>query len=108
MAKKKPIQEEPEIQAQSSKPGSNIEPELKRFEKQVNELLKVLESVDLMTIDDMEDRLKAAQAKLKIQLDLPKVLSALDDLRNKAKLRAEDVKGNKSLSPLEDGTLDDD
>ena len=84
---------------------SLVDPELQRFSTQVNELLTSLESVDLMKIKDPEERLKATKAKIDIQLKLPLLISALDDLRNRAKLKAENIKGNKNISLLESGQL---
>ncbi len=86
---------------------SLIASELERFQRQVNEILAAMESINLLSITEVEDRLSATKTKLEIGLKLPMLLTALDDLKNRAKLKSEDIKGNKSLSPLEDGTLDD-
>ena len=93
------------VQLSSGEP-SLIEVELARFSKQVNELLTSLESVNLMTIKDPEERLKATKSKMDIELKLPVLLASLDELRNKAKLKAENIKGNKNISLLESGALD--
>lgn len=101
MTSRKKKQEQPEEVSQ-------IAPELDRFHRQVNEILTSMESINLLAIPEQDDRLSATKVKLDIGLKLPQLLQSLDDLRNRAKLRAEDIKGKKSLSPLEDGTLDDD
>lgn len=84
---------------------SLIDAELHRFSNQVNEILLSMESINLLTIQDPEERLKATNTKLGIGLKLPLLISALDDLRNKAKLKAEDIKGSKDISLLESGIL---
>lgn len=96
-----------EIQDQVNEEVSLIAPELERFQKQVNEILASMESINLLAITETEDKLAATKTKLDISLKLPQLLSALDDLKNRAKIKGEDIKGNKTLSPLEDGTLDD-
>lgn len=85
--------------------SSLINPELIRFTNQVNEILAAMESINLLKIEDIDERLKSTKTKLEIGLKLPILLGALDDLRNKAKLKAEDVKGNKNISLLESGAL---
>lgn len=86
---------------------SLIDSELARYEKQVKEIQDALESIKLMEIEDAEERLKAIIAKQNAMLKLPSLLNSLEELRSKHKLKSEDVKGNRFLSPLEDGTLDD-
>lgn len=88
--------------------SSLISKELIKFEKQVAEIQDALESINLKSIEDIEERLKAINSKIAAQLKLPQLLSALEDLKNKHQVRADAIKGNKSFSPLEDGTLDDD
>ena len=97
-----------ELQASPAKDNvTQVDAELKRLEAQVNELLEVLESIVLKDIPDIEDRLKAAEGKRKLIEGIPKLVQELDNLRNRHKVKADDVRGNKVLSPLEDGSLDD-
>lgn len=86
---------------------SLISIELKKFETQIAEIQDALASISLKGIEDTEALLKAINGKIAAQLKLPALLSALEDLKNKHKIRIDAVKGNKSFSPLEDGTLDD-
>lgn len=84
---------------------SLIEEELKAFTAQVNEILAAMKSIRLLQMEDDEARLKAIQTKVNISLKLPELLSALDDLRNKAKLKTESIRGSKNISLLESGAL---
>lgn len=84
---------------------SLIHKELQRFEKEVESILKSIESIDLLTIEDTEERLKATNMKVTISIKLPQLLASLDDLRNKAKLKTEQIKGNKDISLWESGAL---
>jgi hypothetical protein len=86
---------------------SLISIELRKFELQIAEIQDALASIKLSGIEDVEEKLKAINSKIAAQLKLPALLSALEDLKNKHKIRIDAVKGNKSFSPLEDGTLDD-
>ena len=86
---------------------SPIAKELARFQRQIDEIQDALEAVKLSDIDDPEAKLKAIIAKQNAMLKLPQLLSDLEMLKNKHKVKTDDVKGNKSLSPLEDGTLDE-
>ncbi len=83
-----------------------IEPELKKFEKQLSEIDTALDSVNPMAVLDMEERLKLVDLKIRIMGKKPILLAALDSLRTKDKLKVEQIKGNKDISPLEDGSLD--
>lgn len=84
---------------------SLIEKELKRFEKQIEDIYKGIESINLIDIEDIETRLRAAVAKQNALKGLPVLLAQLEELRNK-KLKQDDIKGSTILSPLDDGTLD--
>lgn len=86
---------------------SLIAKEIRKFEDQIAEIQDALASIKLSGIDDVEEKLKAINSKIAAQLKLPALLGALEDLKNKHKVRIDAVKGNKSFSPLEDGTLDD-
>lgn len=91
---------------------SIIEVELKKYENQVNEIYDILNDIKLKEIDDIEDRLKATSQKMKILEQLPSLLEKLEILRNKDKERKNEInkkniKGNKDLSLLEMGTLDE-
>lgn len=85
---------------------SLIKTELKLLEGEIEEIFKVLNSIDPMTIDDIEERLKALKLKMDIQLKLPTMLNSLDNLRNKERIKAESIIGGRDMSPLEDGLLD--
>lgn len=98
----------PEIIEEKVEEESLIAKEVRKFEQQVAEIQDALESISLKGIADVEERLKAINSKITAQLKLPQLLNALDELKNKDKIRKEAIKGNKSFSPLEDGTLDDD
>lgn len=99
------IIESPEDESDEDK--SLISVELRKFEQQIAEIQDALASIKLSGIDDVEEKLKAINSKIAAQLKLPQLLTALEDLKNKHKIRIDAVKGNKSFSPLEDGTLDD-
>lgn len=86
---------------------SLIAKEIRKFEDQIAEIQDALASIKLSGIEDVEEKLKAINSKIAAQLKLPQLLTALEDLKNKHKVRIDAVKGNKSFSPLEDGTLDD-
>lgn len=90
-----------------SKEVSIIAFELKRFENQIREIQDSLESILLADIEDIEERLRAIEKKTVVMLKLPTLLSALKELRTEDVLKAENIRGNKSISPLEDGSLDD-
>jgi len=94
-----------EVVSQPNEEVSLIARELEKFQKQVEEIQSALESINLMTIEDVEERLKAINAKVTIGLKVPQLLAALDDLKNRAKLKSEDIKGSKDISPLEGGML---
>lgn len=100
------VKESKVVPITNEEPISLIKKELDRFQKQVDELFQVLESVVLLEIEDPEDRLKAADGKLKIQKQLPQLLLELDNLKNREQTKSEDVRGSASLSPLENGLLD--
>jgi hypothetical protein len=85
---------------------SNIALELERYEKQIKEIQDALESIKLLEIEDLEERLKAIIAKENALKNLGPLIDQLDVLRNKNKIKQDDIKGSKNLSPLEDGTLD--
>lgn len=86
---------------------SLIAKELARFEDQIKELQDELAGIKLKDIIDPEDKLKAMMGKANLMLKIPLLLDELERLRNKSKIKTDDIKGNKSLSPLEDGTLDE-
>jgi predicted nucleic acid-binding Zn-ribbon protein len=86
---------------------SPINKELARFEGQIKEMQDAIESVKLKSITDPEDLLKAITAKAKAMQLIPALLDELERMRNKSKVKTDDIKGNKTLSPLEDGTLDE-
>lgn len=105
MAKKKQqVVVSPVTQAHSNG-TSLIESELQRFSRQVDEIFAALESVNLLAIEDANDRLKATKEKLALELKMPILLTALDDLRNRDKLKSESIKGNKDISLLESGEI---
>ena len=85
---------------------SLVSKELSRYQKQIDELFEALESIKLKDIVDAEDKLKAALGKQNLMLKLPLLIAELDNLKNRNKIKTDDIKGNKSMSPLEDGTLD--
>lgn len=91
--------------AQTNEEVSLIQEELGRFQKEVNSILTAMESINLMAIEDHEARLKSINTKVMIGIKLPQLLSALDDLKNKAKLKVESIKGSKDISLLESGQL---
>lgn len=99
-------QSKKEVNQQPNEEVSLIARELEKFQKQIEEIQSALESINLMTIEDVEERLKAINAKVMIGLKMPQLLAALDDLKNRAKLKSEDIKGSKDISPLEGGMLD--
>lgn len=86
--------------------ASLISRELSRYQAQIDELYDALESIKLKDILDPEDMLKAALGKQNLLLKLPLLIAELDNLKNRNKIKTDDIKGNKTLSPLEDGTLD--
>lgn len=88
-------------------PKSQIAKELERYQRQVDELFEALEAIDLKKIEDPEDKLKAAKGKQDLMLKMPLLIAELDNLKNRNKVKTDDIKGNKVLSPLEDGTLDE-
>lgn len=90
----------------NSEDVSLIDRELTRYSAQVNEILASLESINLLSIQDPEDRLKATISKQNVALKLPILLQGLDDLRTKAKLKSEDIRGSKNISLLESGALE--
>lgn len=93
---------------QGDAPKSQIAKELQRYQRQVDELFEALEAIDLKKIEDPEDKLKAAKGKQDLMLKMPILIAELDNLKNRNKVKTDDIKGNKVLSPFEDGTLDDD
>jgi hypothetical protein len=95
------------IEIEGVEETSLIAKEIRKFEDQIAEIQDALASIKLSGITEVEDKLKAINSKIVAQLKLPALLSALEDLKNKHKVRIDAVKGNKSFSPLEDGTLDD-
>lgn len=99
---RKPVVEIPVV---LNEPISLIQQELDRFQNQVNDILAAMESINLVSIQDAEERLKATNTKVMISLKLPQLLASLDDLKNRAKLKSEDIKGSKDISPLEGGML---
>lgn len=86
--------------------GGLISSELKKFELEIQEIQEALSSIKLKDIVNPEEKLKAINAKITAQLKLPSLLSALEELRNKHRIRVDAIKGDKVLSPLEDGLLD--
>jgi hypothetical protein len=93
--------------SEEKKKVSNIAKELKRLESQIEDIYQGLESIVLKDIEEPEARIRAATAKAGALKLIPVLLTALDDLRNKNKLKQDDIKGSASLSPLDDGTLND-
>ena len=91
---------------EDSEEETNIDPELAKYEKQINEIYTVLESINPLAILDTEERLKATKLKMEILTKMEIPLGILDRLRSKDKLKTEQIKGNKDISPLEDGSLD--
>lgn len=86
-------------------PESSISNELRRHEATIREIQDSIDSVKLLQIEDAEDRLKATIAKQTALKNMGPLLKDLEDMRNRNKVNLDDVKGNKSLSPLENGTL---
>lgn len=95
-------EEKPEEEEQSL-----ISVEIKKFELQIAEIQDAIASIKLKDIEEPEALLKAINGKIAAQLKLPQLLTALEDLKNKQKVRIDAIKGNKSFSPLESGDLDD-
>ncbi len=83
-----------------------IDHELLKFELQVKEIQDALETIKFDLILDVEDRLKAINSKIVALTKLGPLLTLLEDLRTKAKTKADQVKGGRDLSPLEDGSLE--
>lgn len=83
-----------------------IDPELAKYEKQIREIDVVLDSINPLTIEDTEERLKALKLKMEILVKKEPLMDALNRLREKDKLKTDQIKGNKNISPLEDGSLD--
>ena len=79
--------------------------ELQRYEKQIKEIQDSLESINLLEIEDIEERLKSTMTKENILKNLAPLLVILRDLKADAKVKNGDIKGSKNLSPLEDGSL---
>lgn len=86
---------------------SLIEPELRRYEEQIHQIYQVLDSVNPLAIQDIEERLKSVKLKADLLVKLPTLLKSLEDLRERNKLKSEQIRGARDVSPLEDGTLDD-
>lgn len=74
--------------------------ELEKFEIQINEIEKSLESIKLFDIEDPEDRLKATIAKQSALKNHAGLLDALYDLRKKDQ-EVKEKSDNSKLSPLE-------
>lgn len=92
--------------AQNFEDGDSlISKELARFEFQLNEQFAVLESIDLMDILDVEDKLKASKLKIDLLQKLPALMSQLDELKTKEDIKIK-AKGSRELSPVETGELD--
>lgn len=89
----------------SDSSDSLISVELIKFEEKINEIYDSLDSVNPLTIEEAEERLKAVKLKMDILQKLPVLLKALEDLRTSAKNRVEDIRGGKELSPLEEGLI---
>lgn len=87
--------------------NSLIARELSRYQSQIDELFEALEDIKLKSITDPEDKIKAAIAKQNLMIKLPLLIAELDNLKNRNKVKGDDIKGNKTLSPLEDGSLND-
>lgn len=81
--------------------------DIARMQANIDELLDVLDTVNLRGIKDVNERLEAAHSKYKLEIGIPKLIAEVDALRARNKLKAQDVRGNKVLSPLEDGSLDE-
>ncbi len=88
-------------------PKSNISIELTKYSKQIAEIQYALDSIKLMDIDDVLERLDATIKKETAMAKLAPLIIMLDEMRNKHKVVKNDIKGSKTLSPLEDGTLED-
>jgi hypothetical protein len=87
---------------------SIISPELKRLEATIKKIQDAADTINPLEEEDVETRIKVILGLQKVAEGQPKLLMALEELRNKHKLKNEDIKGSKALSPLEDGSLDDD
>lgn len=110
MGRKKKVQEpqvKPDDTLVSQEEQSIISRELEMVEKQLKDIHEALESVNLSDISDPEERLKMAKTKQDVLKGQGPILLMLEDLRTR-RVKEKDIKGNKSLSPLEDGMLDDD
>lgn len=84
---------------------SEISNEIRRFSAQLNEQFLVLESIKPIDIDDIEARLKASKLKIELMQKLPTLMAQLDELKNKEKVKKEQVRGSRDLSPVDDGSL---
>lgn len=85
---------------------TNIDEELQKFENNIAQINLVLDSINPLSIIDIEERAKILKLKMDILYKLPPLLASLDNLREKKKIKDSQIKGNKDLSPLEDGSLD--
>lgn len=85
---------------------TNIDEELQKFENNIVQINLVLDSINPLSIIDIEERAKILKLKMDILYKLPPLLASLDNLREKKKIKDSQIKGNKDLSPLEDGSLD--
>lgn len=83
-----------------------IDTELAKFEKNIKEIETILDSINPLAVADIEERAKVLKLKMDILYKLPPLYASLDTLRTKDKLKTEQIKGNKDISPLEDGSLD--
>jgi hypothetical protein len=86
---------------------SLISSEINRFSTQLNEQFIVLESINPLLIIDIEDRLKASKLKIELLQKLPTIMGQLNDLKEKEKLKSQDIRGSRELSPLETDNLED-
>lgn len=84
---------------------SLIEPELARLNSTIKEILDAIDTIKLAQITDLEEKIKAINAKITFTAKMTPIMSQVEDLRSKHKLKQDKIRGKKDISLLESGEI---
>lgn len=94
-----------ETESNSETKPSVIDKEVKKYEKQIEEIQKACEDVNLKEVFEPKDKLDLTLKKISILEKLPKLLLSLKELKEESAKEVGSVRGQQELSELEKGEI---
>lgn len=89
----------------TSEPESLVEPELARLNATIKEIQDAIDTIKLLQITDLEEKIKAINAKITFTAKMTPIIAQVEDLRSKNKLKQDKIRGKKDISLLESGEI---